>query len=65
MKITIQFDTDNEAFIEPCGALCVSGIEFVLEQAVRRIRNSEGYQKEVYKLLDINGNSVGTVGVEP
>jgi hypothetical protein len=59
MKITIEFDTDNAAFEDE------QGYREILKQATNRAMLAIYARTEKSaKLLDYNGNTVGTVRVE-
>jgi hypothetical protein len=65
MKLTIEISLENAAFENYPAA----EIDRILNRASEKISNALGYAPDIVdfegKLLDINGNSVGWVKLEP
>ena len=61
MKVTIEFNTENDAFVED-----FSGeVRRLLSQARKIVTKHESHESPLFKkLLDVNGNSVGKVEIE-
>jgi len=60
MKIRIEFDTDNAAFEDNLSLEIREVLTRALDKAVWMVTNPDHYRC-TSKLLDSNGNTVGTV----